>query len=85
MNNSRVGSLYDLMETKEEMALLVVKEQLSHYIIRKVVDEECENLLTWWKTHESYLVFVAPQILGIVGSQIEAKRVFNIVGTCTNM
>jgi hypothetical protein len=45
MNNSTVRSLYDLMETDEEMALLMVKEQLNHYRIRMVSDEECKNLL----------------------------------------
>jgi F0F1-type ATP synthase beta subunit len=87
-NKSRVGSLYNLMETNKEMVLLVVKEHLKHYRIRKVSDEECKNLLAWWKVHESqfsYVVFVARHILGIVGSQIESERVFNIVGICTNM
>jgi hypothetical protein len=28
---------------------------------------------------------VAQQILGIVGSQFEVERVFNIVDICTNM
>jgi hypothetical protein len=40
------------------------------------------------KPHESqfsYVVFVAQQILGIVGSQIEVERSFNIVDICTNM
>jgi len=88
MNNSRVGSLYDLMETNKEMVLSVVKEQLSNYRIRKVGDEECKNPFAWWKAHESpfsYVVFVAQKILGNFGSQIEAKRVFNIANICTNM
>jgi hypothetical protein len=45
-------------------------------------------LLAWWKVHESqfsYVAFVAWQILGIVGSQIEAEKVFKIAGTCINM
>jgi hypothetical protein len=39
------------------------------------------------KVHESqisYVTFVARQILGIVGSQIEAKKV-NIASICTNI
>jgi hypothetical protein len=54
----------------------------------KVSDEECKSPLAWWKTHESqfsYVVFVAQQILGIVGSQIKVEWVFNIVDICTNM
>jgi hypothetical protein len=61
-NQSRVGSLYNLMETSKEMVLLVVKKHLKHYRIRKVNDEECKNSLAWWKVHESqfsYVVFVA--------------------------
>jgi hypothetical protein len=40
------------------------------------------------KVHESqfsYVVFMAQQIIGIVGSQIEAERAFNIASICTNM
>ncbi len=51
--NSRARSLYDLMETDDEMVLSLVKEQLNHYIIRKVSDKECKSLLAWWKVHES--------------------------------
>jgi hypothetical protein len=47
VNNCEGASLYDLMENIEKMVLLVVKEQLNHYIIRKVNDEECKNLLAW--------------------------------------
>jgi hypothetical protein len=69
------------------MALSMVKEQLNHFRIKKVTKEECKDPLAWWKTHEiqfSYVGFVTQQILGIVGSQIEAKRVFSIAGICTN-
>jgi hypothetical protein len=65
----------------------MVKKQLRHYIIKKVGDGECKSSFAWWKAHESqlsYVVFVALQILRIVGSQIEAERVFNIVSICTN-
>jgi hypothetical protein len=59
VSNSTVGSLYDLMETDEEMVLSMVKEQLNHYRIKKVSDEECKNLLAWWKVHESQFSYVA--------------------------
>jgi len=38
--------------------------------------------------HESLfpiIVFLAPQILGIVGSQIDIKRIFSLVGILTNL
>jgi hypothetical protein len=43
VNNFGAWSLYDLMEIYEEMALSVVKEQLSHCRIKKVSDEECKS------------------------------------------
>jgi hypothetical protein len=45
-------SLYDLLETEEEMASLVVKKQLNLFWIKKVVDKECKDPLVWWKLHE---------------------------------
>jgi hypothetical protein len=74
------------MDMDEDMALLVVKEQLTHFRVKKVTDDECKNLLAWWRTqkgHFSYVEFVACQILEIVGSHIEAEGVFNI--TCVYM
>jgi hypothetical protein len=44
--------------------------------------------MTQWKTHEmksSYVGFIAQQVLGIIGLQIEACKVFNIVGIHTNL
>jgi hypothetical protein len=40
------------MKTNEEMATIVVKKQLSHFLIKKVIDEECKNPLAWWRLHE---------------------------------
>ncbi len=81
-------SFYDLMEIDEDMALSMVKEQFTHFKIKKGIEEECKDPLAWWRAHgvhDSYVGFVACQILGIVGSQIEAKRVFSIVGICKNL
>jgi hypothetical protein len=63
------------METNEEMASLMVEEQFNHFKVKKIIEEEAKNPLGWWRVHEaqfSYLGFVAQQIMGIVGSQIEA-------------
>jgi hypothetical protein len=41
--------------------------------------------LACWKAHEqhfSYVAFIAQQVLGIVGFQIEVERIFNIVNIC---
>jgi hypothetical protein len=42
----------------------------------------CVDPLVWWQTHEAQFPnvnFLAKQIFGILGSQIEIKRVFNLV------
>jgi hypothetical protein len=79
-------SLYDVMEIDEDMALSMVKEQLTPFKIKKVIEKECKDPLAWWRAHEvhySYVGFVAQHILGIVGSQIEVERVFSIASICT--
>ncbi len=52
-------SIYDLMKTHEKMASLV-KEQLNHFMLKKVT-KEVKNPLEWWRVHEvqfSYVGFV---------------------------
>jgi len=44
--SSQCSSLYDVMDTDENMALLVVKEQLNHFTIKKVTKEESKDPLT---------------------------------------
>jgi hypothetical protein len=59
------------MDTNEDMALSVVKEQITHFRVKKVTDDEYKDLLAWWRALESYLSyveFVVHKILGIVGS-----------------
>jgi hypothetical protein len=76
------------MDMDEDMALSVVKKQLTHFRVKKVTNDECKDLLAWWRIkegHFSYVKFVVHQILGIVGSHIEAKKIFNIVGIYTNL
>ncbi len=44
------------------MVLSIVKEQLNHYMIRKVNVDEGKDPLAWWKLHErqfSNVAFVA--------------------------
>jgi hypothetical protein len=40
------------METKEKMALLIVKKQLNHFQVKKMMEEKCKNPLAWWIMHE---------------------------------
>ncbi len=54
---------------------------------RKLLKKRQKNPLEWWRVHEvqfSYVGFVAWQILGTVGSQIEAQKVFYVASICTN-
>ncbi len=60
--NSQTISLYDCMDTNENMALSIVKKQLTHFKVKKVIDDECKDPLAWWRTQEghfSYVGFVA--------------------------
>ncbi len=46
------------MDKDEDMALLVVKEQLTHFRVKKVIDDECKDPLAWWQTLEGHLSYV---------------------------
>jgi hypothetical protein len=55
------------MEIDEDMTLLVVMEQLTHFKMKKIIEEECKDPLAWWRAHEvhySYVGFVAQQNFG---------------------
>ncbi len=70
------------------MALSIVKEQLTHFKVKKVTDDECKDPLAWWRAQEghfSYVGFVVCQILGIVRLQIEVENVFNIASIYMNL
>jgi hypothetical protein len=74
------------METNEEMDLSIVKKQINHFLVKKLIEEECKNPLAWWKLYKVQfpnIGFVIQQILGIIGSPIELERTFNIVSICT--
>ncbi len=45
-------SVYDFIKIDEDMTLSIVKEQLNHFRIKKVMKEECKDPLAWWRTHE---------------------------------
>jgi hypothetical protein len=46
------------MESANDMALSMMKEQLTHLRTKKVNDEQCKDLMAWWKTHEVHFSFV---------------------------
>jgi len=51
-HNTKSTSLYDFIESNEEMATSVVKEQLNHFWIKKVTNGECKDPLAWCRLHE---------------------------------
>lgn len=64
------------METNEDMALSMVKEQLNVFKINKVIKMECKDSLAWWRMHEkqfSPVEFVPYKILKIVSFQFEVQ------------
>ncbi len=73
--------------TSEPIEELVMREFLVFRIHQSdVKDIKCP--LQWWQTHEAMFLilgFLARQILGVVGSQIETKRIFSLVGILTNL
>jgi hypothetical protein len=69
------------MENDDDMVLLVVKEQLTHFKTKKINEEEFEDPFAWWRTHKvhfSYVCFVVQQILGIVGFYIKVEIIFSM-------
>jgi len=68
--NSQTINLYDYKDNDEDMTLSIIKKQLTHFRVKKVTNDECKDLLTWWRAQEghfSYVGFVTHEILGIVG------------------
>jgi hypothetical protein len=73
--------------TSETSKELVTKE----WLICKCYQVDPKDIkcpLQWWGKHEAMspiVCFLAHQILGIVRSPIETKRIFSLVGIFTNL
>jgi hypothetical protein len=74
--------------TGESATELVTKEMLI-FRCYQVDSKEMKCLLEWWAKHEIMFItidFLAQEILRIVGSQIETKRIiFSLAGIFTNL
>jgi hypothetical protein len=57
LKNIEATLLYDVMEAKKEMVLSMVKK-VEYFIIKKVNEEECKDLLTWYNDHEVQFSYV---------------------------
>ncbi len=72
----------------EELSHALVVGELSLFRRLSISPTTCVDPLAWWWIHEIPLPnvsFLGKQILGILGSQIENKRVFNLVGVLTTL
>ncbi|KAJ7538060.1 hypothetical protein O6H91_11G033100 [Diphasiastrum complanatum] len=81
-------SLFGHQASDEEATTNLVKSELSLFRRLNIPLKECSSPLQWWKDHEVQFPnvgFLARQILGIVGSQIECERVFSIASVLTSL
>jgi hypothetical protein len=72
----------------EKSSLALVVGELSLFRKLYVSLVTCVEPLAWWRIHETQFPNVrilTKQILGILGSQIEIKCVFNLVGVLTTL
>jgi hypothetical protein len=47
------------MDMDEDMALSIVKEQPTHFRVKKFIDDECKDLFSaWWKAEEGHCSYV---------------------------
>jgi hypothetical protein len=66
----------------------LVKRKLLVFWHYQVDVKETECPFQWWEKHEGMfptIGFLVHKILGIVGSQIETKRIFSLVGFFTSL
>ncbi len=81
-------SIFGLMTSNKTILQGLLKNELSLFYHLHVKPEHYLLPLTWCKSHElqfSNISFVARQILGILGFQIETERIFNIARVLTRL
>jgi hypothetical protein len=80
--------LFGAFASDEKVNESLLKFELSLFWQVVILKDDLKNLLAWWKKHECQypnVGFLARQILGILGSQIETKCIFSIVGVLPNL
>lgn len=80
------NSLFGSTASNDEAIVGHLKAELSLFRRLHIDPKDCENPLAWWKDHEVQFPnvgFLARQILGIVGTQVETERIFSVVGLIT--
>ncbi len=79
----KYNNIFGVGASMEESSHVVVVGELSLFMRLLVSPITCFDRLAWWRIHETpfpNVSFLAKQILGIPGSQIETEHVFNLVG-----
>lgn len=80
------NSLFGSTASNDEAIVGHLKAELSLFRRLHIDPKECENPLAWWKDREVQFPnvgFLARQILGIVGTQVETERIFSVAGLIT--
>jgi hypothetical protein len=81
-----LGVFGSLAFTKE-VAMRLIRVELSLFK-RTTMPIDPFSPFIWWAEYEQQfpnLAYLARQVMGIVGSQIEIERIFNMVGVITSL
>jgi hypothetical protein len=76
------GNMFGVGASMEESSYALVVGELSLFKRLSILASTCADLLFWWWCHENQFPnvgFLAKQILGILGFQIEIKHVFSLL------
>jgi hypothetical protein len=80
--------IFEQTTSISELAEELVKRELLVFKRYQLDVKDIKCPLQWWQKHEAMFLivgFLAPHILGVVGSQIETKRIFSLVGILSNL
>jgi hypothetical protein len=80
-------SIFGVMTSNDITLHGLLRNELNMFRHLHVKPKDYMLPLTWWKIHETWfpnVFFVVQQFLGVLGSQIEIDRIFNIIGVLTN-
>jgi hypothetical protein len=79
--------IFEQTSSTSELTLELVRRETLIFKCYQVDSKEIKCLLQWWTKYETMFptVFLAHQILRIVGSQIETKRIFSLIRIFTNV
>ncbi len=75
--------IFDMIASISEPTTELVNKELLIFKRYQVDVKDIKCPLQWWEKHEIIFLtinFCARQILGIVGFQIETKKIFSLVG-----